>query len=211
MPRPSKPLIVRDVALRTALELIDEDGLDAFGLEPLAVRLGVKAPSLYHHFRGKAEILEDVARLITFEAVVPADPPVEAWQSWFLEISTSFRRSVLRHPNAAPLLLQFFPRGLGFTLSTYERGARLLGRVGIPVELHAMIFEGLDKLTFGSALFAAAQASNGSSEQFAGLNPDRDPALVRAVEANRWPDHEELFRETMRCFLAGVAALVPAG
>ena len=211
MPRPSKPMIVRDVAVKTALELIDEEGLDGFGMEVLAVRLGVRAPSLYHHFRGKADILQDVARLVTREAAVPPDPANDDWQSWFVDMSTNFRRSVLRHPKTAPLLLEFFPRGLGFTLSTYERGARLLERVGVPVELHAMIFEGLDKLTFGSALFGAAQLSAGEIGLFPSLDPDRDPALIQAVDSNRWPDQEHLFRQTALAFLYGAVALNRTG
>ena len=46
--------------MTTALEVIDADGLDAMSLERLADELGVKAPSLYHHFHDKAEILAAV-------------------------------------------------------------------------------------------------------------------------------------------------------
>lgn len=193
--------------MRTALEMIDENGLDHFGLEALAARLQVRAPSLYHHFTGREAILRDVARLITFEAEPPTEADDHDWKWWFLETTSSFRRSVLRHPKAAPLLLQFYPRGFRFTLSSYERGARLLEGAGIPADLHAMILDGLDKITFGSALFAATGLSAGATGLFPGVDGDRDPALVRAVHANRWHDEDELFRQMLACFLDGAAAL----
>jgi AcrR family transcriptional regulator len=203
MPRPNEPLIVPETVIKTALEIIDDGGVDAFGLDSLARRLGISAPSLYHHFSGKSEILAQVARLVLFEVRVPREPRPEQWPEFFVAIATSFRRAILRHPNTVSILVEYFPRR--FALSTYERSAQLLERAGIPVELHAMALEGLDRLTFGSALFAAMKVANGESGPFPGLDPERDPSLVRAMRANRWPDDERLFQETVRRFLQGVA------
>lgn len=199
MPRPRRPLIHRGEVVRAALRIIDEGGLEAFGLEALARELGVRAPSLYHHFEGKDDILAQVARLVTFEASIPPDPPPERWEEYFIELAVHFRQAILRHPNTAPLVLQYYPRR--YTLSTYERAVGLMLRAGIPAELHVMILEGLDKLTLGSALFAA-KWSMGEHGVFPGVDPDRDPQLVRAIELNPWSE-EELFRQTIRSFLRG--------
>ena len=108
---------------------------------------------------------------------------------------------MLRHPNAAPLLVQYFPRR--FTLSTYERGALLLQRAGVPVELHAMILEGLDDLAFALSARSAARRTGGQTELYPDLDPARQPNLHRAAEAKAGTD-EELFREAVRSFLKGV-------
>lgn len=197
--RPSQPLIDKEQVVLTALRIIDESGLEAFGLEALARKLGVRAPSLYHHFDGKADILARVARLVTFEAEVPADPGPGHLEDFFVNLATSFRRAILRHPNAAPLVLQYYPRR--HTLSTYERAAGLMLEAGVPEHLHVMILEGLDKLTLGSALFAAKWAM-GDSSFFPGVDPERDPQLIRAIDANPWKE-EDLFEETIRGFLRG--------
>lgn len=207
MARPQQPLITRDLAIRSALEIIDEDGIDGLSLERLATKLGVKAPSLYYHFSGKADILAEVARMITFEVRVPSEPKDGNWPEWFVEISTRFRRSVLRHPRAAPLLVQFFPRR--FTLSTYERVAILMTDSGVPRRLHALMFQGLDELTFGSALLSATAVVQGDTDLFPGLDPERDPELLRAVEANPFDD-EQLFQEAVRSFVRGVVAAADA-
>lgn len=46
--------------LRTALQLISERGYAAASLRELARRLGVQQPSLYHYFRSKDELVEQI-------------------------------------------------------------------------------------------------------------------------------------------------------
>ena len=55
MARPAKPLISRSAAIHAAIEIIDADGLGTFSLPRLAAHMGVRAPSLYHHFRNKVD------------------------------------------------------------------------------------------------------------------------------------------------------------
>jgi len=205
MARPTKPLISRDACARSALAIIDAEGLEALSLERLAREIGVKAPSLYHHFSDKAEILAAVARLVVLETPVPPEPSTENWQEWMVEMSVGFRRAILSHPNAAPLLLQYFPRQ--FMVSTYERASRVLYQVGVPLELHIVIIEGVDKLTLGSGLYGAYRRAHGQSE-FPTVDPDRDPMLARALDANPW-DEEGAFAETVRSFLRGVTSATP--
>ena len=198
--RPSPPLINRAEVVSTALAIIDEVGIQDFGLERLAAEMNIRAPSLYYHFNGKAEILSEVARLVTIEVRVPRQPPVDRWHDWFVEIAMRFRQSVLRHPNAAPLLVQYFPRR--FALTTYERGASLLQRVGVPTDLHAVIFEGLDAIAFGGALIAAVR---GADDLYPGLDPDAQPAQAAAAAANRRND-EQMQREALHRFLSSIDA-----
>lgn len=201
MARPSQPRITRSKAVEASLEIIDREGLEGFGIEQVAQALGVRAPSLYHHFEGKADLMAQIARYITLDVQHPPEPASDDdWVEWFVEIATRFRRSVLKHPNAAPLLVQYFPRR--FTLNTYELGTEYLRRGKVPVALHAMLFEGMDRLTFGSALFAAMRPDD---SLFPGLDPERDPGLLAAVEANPWPD-EELFQVIIRSFIHGAVS-----
>ncbi len=117
MGRPNKPLISRERAARAALGVIDIHGLDALNLGLVAHRMGIKAPSLYYHFKHKAALLEEVARLILADAEA-AQAKDGDWKQAMLSLSVATRRSILQHPNAAPLLLQFFPRYL--LLAAYD-------------------------------------------------------------------------------------------
>ena len=61
MGRPPRPMISRNLAANAALAEIDKLGMEGFGLSDVAARLGVKTPSLYHHFKNKDELLSEVA------------------------------------------------------------------------------------------------------------------------------------------------------
>src|SRR5256714_13552595 len=56
--------LTRDRLVGAALELVNEEGLDALSMRALADRLKVKAASLYWHVRDRRELLELVAESI---------------------------------------------------------------------------------------------------------------------------------------------------
>src|SRR2546426_9550361 len=56
--------LTRDRLVEAALELINEDGLDALSMRSLANRLQVKAASLYWHVRDRRELLGLLAESI---------------------------------------------------------------------------------------------------------------------------------------------------
>ena len=209
MARPRSPLISRETAVRAGLAVIDELGLDAFSLPLLAKKLSVKAPSLYHHFRDKGEVLAEIARQIMLDADEPRRLPTDDWQEAVVSLSVSAHRSILRHPNAAPLLLLYPPRHV--VLSGYERTLRKFEKRGVPPELRMLISVGLDNILMGFALTAAYSRSKGLPP-FPVYDPAAFPSFAAAVKANPFGE-EQLFIATIRAFLAGVTnpatALLP--
>jgi AcrR family transcriptional regulator len=200
--RPSKALISRDRAARAALDVIDIQGLENFSLDLVARRLGVKAPSLYHHFHDKDELLAEVALCILREIEAPFVDP-NRWDETIVGLCKEARRTILRHPNAAPLLLKFFPRHI------FLRGYNYwIEHSPYPPELQLIVLEGTEKLTFGSALFAAAARAS-SVAPMPEFNAEELPQLARAVRASSFDD-ESLFVETLRTFLAGMRAVAAA-
>jgi TetR/AcrR family transcriptional regulator, tetracycline repressor protein len=184
------------MATRAALAVLDAQGLDGFSLGSVARLMGVKSPSLYYHFSDKAELLAEVARLLLIDTGYQEDMR-GSWEERTIQLCVETRRSMLNHPNAAPLILQFFPRHL--LLGAYEHAVE-----GYPDTraLHMAILEGIEKLTFGSALFQAAAQARGISAM-----PDVDaetyPNLARSIAADG-NSEEENFIEALRMFLAGV-------
>lgn len=196
MGRPRSPLISREAATKAALEVIDEGGLDNFSLGLVAKRMGVKAPSLYYHFKDKAEILAEVARFILLDTGY--DEEAEgSWEDQTIALCIETRRALLKHPQAAALILQFFPRHL--LLGAYEKAV-----TGYPEsrELHLAILEGIEKLTFGDALFEASARAKGLPAM-PEVDPVKYPNLAKSIAANPLDD-EQLFGEALRIFMAGV-------
>jgi TetR/AcrR family tetracycline transcriptional repressor len=206
MPRPSKPLILRDSVVEASLRIIDTEGLDAFSLPRLARELNVQAPSLYHHFDGKAEILRAVARAIVVETRLPNPKSVPNWIEWLVALSLAFRQSMLRHRNAAPILLKFMPRDV--LIRNYHLSAIYLREIGVPLERVVLILDGLDKLTLGSAITEAMHGDDEGGRPFAHADPKTEPVLASAAAANR-RSSEGVFAEAVRSFLRGAAPKTP--
>ena len=202
MARPSTPLISRDATIKAALEIIDEDGIDALSLPRLARELNVKAPSLYHHFSDKDEILAAVARAIVAKTPLPRKPTQNDWAEWFTQLALNFRASVLRHRNAAPILLRFMPRDL--LTEMYEQAAIYLSECGVPVELHIQILDGLEKVSLGAAIAEAMRPPSRARVRFDHADPERFPALTAAGAANQL-NTKQIFEHTVRSYLLGVA------
>ncbi|AIJ23287.1 transcriptional regulator [Amycolatopsis methanolica 239] len=187
--------------ISTALEIIDTDGLAACSLPRLARELEVKAPSLYHHFADRAEIMAGVARSIVLEAAAPRRREPADWQEWLVTLAVNFRRVVLRHPNAAPVLLEHVPRDL--LSARYDDAAQLMRDAGVPEEVHVLILDGLENLTLGAALTQAVKPADIRNRIFPHVDAEKEPALASAVKANEWRTGEKLFAESIRSFLRG--------
>jgi AcrR family transcriptional regulator len=194
--RPTKPLISKENAIRVALEVIDEQGLEALSLERVAKGIGVRAPSLYHHFHNKAELLTEVARSVLAKIEAPTNLDA-TWEEQFLDLCLATRKAMLRHPRAGLLLLQYFPRNL--LLSAYDHWT---SKCPYPVEVQMLILDGGEKITFGSSFFAAAAAAYATPVMPA-FSTQKFPALAAAVENNPHDD-EQMFAETIQVFLAGL-------
>lgn len=202
MARPSKPLISRTAAVAASIEIIDSEGLGAFSLPRLAAHLGVRAPSLYHHFADKNEILTAVARHIGGKSVIkPRRPPGPDWPEYFVSLALNFRQSVLRHRNAASVLIEHLPRET--LIGSFEDAAAFLSDSGVPVHLHAQILDGMETLCVGAVLTEAVRMPRGRTALFPPFDPDTYPNLADAIQANDLTV-KELFAERIRSFLYGV-------
>lgn len=196
--RPVTPLISREATIQAAIELVDTDGLEALSLQKVARALGVSAPSLYYHFKDKEELLRLIARELLRE-IGASEVPASEWEERAIGLSLATRRVILLHPNAAPLMLRFFPRSL--MLGAYEQTLR---QCPYPAEHHMVILEALEKLTYGTALFAAA-AQTQRSNAMPAFKSSQYPKLGEAMELAP-TDGEELFKETLRTLFDGFRA-----
>jgi AcrR family transcriptional regulator len=194
-------MISRERAVEEALKAIDEGGLEAFGLASVAERLGVRVPSLYYHFHDKSELLSEVSRKLFMDAEQDVTRPGTDWKSWLINTSLAVRRSLLRHPNAVPLVLLNPPRDI--VLKGYERTLRYLERCEIPKETRVLIIAGLDAIVWGSTLFEAAAVSRGI-RSFALFDPvsfENKPSS----NSNRHINDEAMYIAVARSFLDGLA------
>jgi AcrR family transcriptional regulator len=103
MPRPRQALLSRERIVAAAAALVDAEGLDALSTRRLATELGVRGPSLYHHFGTKDEILDAVADSITAKVDISFFTTHD-WRDALRLWGHSYRDALASHPNIVPYL-----------------------------------------------------------------------------------------------------------
>jgi AcrR family transcriptional regulator len=96
-----KPLN-RERILAAALELVDEQGIDALSMRKLGQALGYEAMSLYNHVANKDDLLDGILDLVLAE-MEPPDP--EGGLPAIRAAAVSAHEALKRHPWAAGMLL----------------------------------------------------------------------------------------------------------
>src|SRR5580658_249458 len=88
----------REVVVQTALDLLNQVGMEGLTTRRLAEKLGVQSPALYWHFKNKRELLDAMAEaMLESRPHLPIPEPGTDWRNWFEESARSFRRVLLRY------------------------------------------------------------------------------------------------------------------
>ncbi|MBB2942950.1 AcrR family transcriptional regulator [Actinoplanes lutulentus] len=84
--------------LRSALRIIDADGVQSLSMRKLAADLGVNPMSIYHHVANKAALLDGVTRLVT-DGARHIEVSGGTWQEQLRQLAYEFRTLSLAHSN----------------------------------------------------------------------------------------------------------------
>lgn len=175
--------------VEVAIELADADGLGALSMGKVAARLGFTTMSLYRHVRSKDELL-----LFMQDAAIGAPPaggPPGDWRAglerWAWDVLARFRA----HPWVLQVLPMFGPPATPHQLAWLERGLQALAGTPLRETEKVATILLIDAHVFGDLQFAAfgdPTATGGADPADYGallaglLDPERFPAIVRAVE-----------------------------
>ncbi len=199
MPRPSQPILSRELICRTALTLLDRTG--RFTVPEVAQKLGVSVSSLYHHVAGRAEMVEGIRGLLAGRfAPIGDDTP---WADGVAAWARSYRDAFAAHPAAIPALVaQTITDPV--TLRQYGALAGLLTRAGFDPDSVVLAVTMLDNLCLGAALDVGAPSVIWQD------NPALDSPMQTALErATLGPDRAEKgFELALSLTLRGLAELL---
>ncbi|MDH3218744.1 MAG: TetR/AcrR family transcriptional regulator C-terminal domain-containing protein [Gammaproteobacteria bacterium] len=128
----SRNPLTREILLKAAIALADDEGIASLSMRKLGQRLGVEAMSLYNHVGNKDELLTGIADTLIGEFEIPSEQL--EWQAAMRFVAESVRNTLLRHPWAVSLIeSQVAPSKVRF-----ERADALIGalrRAGFSIEL----------------------------------------------------------------------------
>ena len=140
-----------------ALDLIDRAGLDALSMRKLGAALGVEAMALYHHFRGKEQLLGAVAERLDEEVADTLDTAGD-WLAGLRQMARGCRIVARRHPTAVPLLAQREPGEKAYLYVVSER----LHAAGVDPVLATLILHVVDCYAMGAALSESVRVQSGT-------------------------------------------------
>lgn len=101
--RTGQDRLTREVILDRAIDIVDEEGLDAVAIRRLARDLGVTPMALYWHFEDKEHLLDGLADRLLSQIDLSVDDTA-AWPQQLGAVLTSLCTAAREHPAAAVLV-----------------------------------------------------------------------------------------------------------
>ncbi|MGW4482224.1 TetR/AcrR family transcriptional regulator C-terminal domain-containing protein [Amycolatopsis sp. NPDC004368] len=126
------PIDVPD-AVRTALALLEADGLDKLTVRRLATELGVKAPALYWHFSSKRTLLDHLADAVVAPVLGRLPPRDTPWLQWLETAGFALHTALLGHRDGPRLALGADLRVARSLGEFAERTVDVLHQAGFPL------------------------------------------------------------------------------
>ena len=166
--RPPRAPLTRERILHAAIEVADQNGIEALTMRRLGHRLGVEAMSLYNHVEDKNDILDGVVELIAAQFEVPTGDP--DWKTSIRCSVISVHEVLVRHPWASSII-ESRARAGPVRLRLLDAQVRALTGAGFPMPIIIRTLVALDSHTYGFTL----------QEQAWTLPPDEAPELAAAL------------------------------
>jgi AcrR family transcriptional regulator len=191
--------------LDAAIELIERDGAAALSMRRLGAVLGVEGMAIYHHFRGRDDLLAAIAdRLLEPLGQLELG---SSWRSACRTFATGLREIAVVRP-ATFQLVGMRPLHEG-SLVAVERLLETLVDVGFDPGTALAIYRAIVSYARGYALaeatgFTVDAASSDGLERLQALSPDEFPILSgRATELVEL-DPDRAFALGLEALLAGL-------
>ncbi|QIS20586.1 TetR/AcrR family transcriptional regulator [Nocardia terpenica] len=166
----------RERIAKAAVELVDRDGLERFGVRRLADELGVDPMSIYNHIKGKAALLDAVSEAVLAEMATDAEDAPGTWEEVARATAHSYRETAYRHPHVVTLLATR-PQTSPSALAVLERLVTAMCAVGLPDQVIAntpMILFGF----LNGYLLAVLSGGTGSAATVPAIDPTLHPTMA---------------------------------
>lgn len=205
-----RPQLTLEAVCTAALQIVDEQGLEALSMRTLASALGVTAMALYRYVPNKeallAEVLDAVLRGMTLPRADSA-----AWEEQVLALAGAFRHTLLAHPNVLPLF-SARPAASPESLQLFEHGLSLFWAAGFDEATTVRAYYAVFNYTLGfvtteiTRIKAAGLADAEAHDQYLAVPADRFP-LIRALTPYINMLDDQQFRYGLQLVLGGLRSL----
>lgn len=193
--------------IEAAFRLLDETGIEGVSLRKLACNLGIRAPSLYWHFKSKQALIDALADALISDVAreIPAD---QHWRATMHQIADEFRAAFKARRDGARVYAGTF-LATENVLRVADASIAALVEAGASLELAATT--ALDSICYVMGFVIEEQALpdqpgalDDVREAFFALAKARFPHCWQAREVLADPRFDERFSNGIDLLLDGV-------
>lgn len=138
--------LTKELIVEAAIELADQNGIDALSMRSLATRLDVKAMSLYNHIKNKQQLIDEMIESIIAKFFVSYKDM--DWKEAMEERAVSMHQTLMAHQWAAEVILPSLQTG-PHTLTFIDKTLGCLETAGIPLALADWAMNLMDSYIYG--------------------------------------------------------------
>jgi AcrR family transcriptional regulator len=184
----------RERIVRTALEIMDAEGLEAVTMRRVGRKLGVEAMSLYNHVDDKEDLLDGVTEMVLGE--FRWEPQTDDWVEQGRDAAREWRRLLQAHPNVIRLMIERkHPLTTADALRPTEIALDILRRAGLSERDTVHAFQAIGGYIFGVVMMDIGNIAPGRPDETGELTPAE---MKRAVPPG-FPCLEQMLPWLMGC------------
>lgn len=198
--------IARDHIVAAAFKLLDEAGMEGVTLRKVACMLGIRAPSLYWHFKSKQALVDAMADAMIVD-VARHVPEGQPWRQTLLQVAHEFRTAFKARRDGARVYAGTF-LATENVLRVGETCIAALVGAGASVRVAATAPMDLVYYTMGFVIEEQSWPGDGSmealGESFMALAEARFPHCWSAREVWSEVDFDARFEQGLGLMLDGI-------
>lgn len=202
--RPVRLVLTREYIVRTALAILDRDGIAGLSMRKLGAELGTNPMAFYHHLPNKAALFDGVveAAYAEIDIDIEALASTGTWRDMLAAFARSLRDVLRRHPNVL-VIIATRPAYTPSILGLADRALGVLRNSGFTDRDLLIAINALRSFTIGHVLAEVGEPLGGPTptEEEAVALIDRYPNLARAVSGGYRP--QEQFDQVLQAMLDG--------
>ncbi len=210
---PPRVPITRPLVFGQARDLVNERGADALTMRALASTLGIEAPSLYKHVKGKDQILDGICELVYNDIEVDL-VGCDTWEDRLREYCRAYRLALLKNSRCVPILA-IRPIATESAMGVVEVTLQEFADIGFDPDTAWQLLNVVAAFVIGHVL--AEVGDNPMSEEMqdhlTGFRQELNPAaypLASATIGDRQPARTQEFELALDLLIAGIGSRFPA-
>ena len=208
-------LVIRDASVvnqklseehicQQAIQIVNNEGLEALSMRKLAAALNVKAASLYNHIRNKSDLFDKMQGYL-YNQMKPLKH-TKNWKSHLTKLAVHTRDGLLQNPN----MLTLFATRPTLSIQALQQAEQTIGiliNAGFKPSNCLMIYRNLNVFIMGHTLSEIdlnLAKANQDPPSIRSMNIDQFPLLNKASQFKSNTNQDQGFKKGLQHVLNGL-------